>query len=54
LIEPSPASTPAAEDIDFGELRQVVVKLMLDEVEMLSLSKTFALDNCISVKDAAE
>ena len=27
---------------------------MLDEVELASLSKTFALDNCISVKIVAE
>ena len=41
-------------DKDFRELRQIVVKNMLDEVEMASLSKTFALDNCISVKIVAE
>jgi excisionase family DNA binding protein len=54
LIESNPGSAPVEVDKDFRELRQVVVKHMLDEVEMASLSKTFVLDNCISVKDAAE
>jgi hypothetical protein len=54
LIESNPGSAPVAVDIDFGELRQIVVINMQDEVEMLSLSKTSVLDNCILVKDAAE
>jgi len=44
LIESSQASTPVAVDIEFGELLQVVVKHMLDEVEMVSLSKNFVLE----------
>jgi hypothetical protein len=54
LIESNPASAPVAVDIYFGELRQVVVKHMLDEVEMVAFLKTFGLGNCISVKEAVE
>jgi hypothetical protein len=44
LIESGPDSTSVAGDIEIGELLRAVVKHMLDEVEMVSLSKNFVLE----------